>query len=171
VTVTVTPDAFQYVSFHAARIAEVAERTAAMVGLDGHDVHIEVDETTPLARIRTTIDGGAITVAIESGALEDTRRPRQFSDDAAALAIGRALIKAADRLHGGFAAAPPDDELSLPQVAAWDVYAVGRLARQGIATNAQRWRYNFRNRHGFDDAADARFDRLWNSDRLTWDDL
>ncbi len=170
-SVTVSPDTFQYVSFDAARIAELAAQAAEMVGLGGHDVHVEVDETTPLARIRTTIDGAAITVTVESGALEDTRRPRQFSDDAAALALGRALIKAADRLHGGFSEAPPDDELSLSHVAAWDVYAVGRLARRGIATNAQRWRYNFRNRHGFDDAADAAFDRLWNSDQLTWADL
>ena len=37
--------------------------------------------------------------------------------------------------------------------------------------NQQRWRYNFRNRHGFTDEADQAFNRLWASDGLTWDEL
>jgi hypothetical protein len=62
----------------------------------------------------------------------------------------------------------------------WDVYAVARLARRLRASGdpipdyqAQRQRrlYAFRNRHGFTDAADAAFDRLWRADGLTWPDL
>jgi hypothetical protein len=34
-----------------------------------------------------------------------------------------------------------------------------------------RWRYNFRNRHGFTDDSDAIFDRIWGADRLTWSEL
>jgi hypothetical protein len=38
----------------------------------------------------------------------------------------------------------------------------------GFETHAQRWRYNFRNRHGFTDAADAAFDELWRAQGLGW---
>jgi hypothetical protein len=74
-------------------------------------------------------------------------------------------------LHGGFGEAPADDELSLAQMAAWESYCVGRLVRLGIEVNEQRWRYNFRNRHGFTDASDAAFDQIWSSDGLTWGEL
>ena len=86
--------------------------------------------------------------------------------------LGRVLLRVRDRLSGGFGEAPPDDdELSLRQIAAWETYCVGRLERLGFAVNQQRWRYNFRNRHGFTDAADAAFDRLWNADSLSWGEL
>ncbi|MGZ4674391.1 MAG: hypothetical protein ACXV8K_17150, partial [Ilumatobacteraceae bacterium] len=74
-------------------------------------------------------------------------------------------------LLAGFGDAPPDNQLTLAQIAAWEVYCIGRLERLGIAVNQQRWRYNFRNRHAFTDHADAAFDRLWASDSLTWDEL
>jgi hypothetical protein len=45
------------------------------------------------------------------------------------------------------------------------------LGRLGIEVNEQRWRYNFRNRHGFTDDADDAFNRLWTSDGLTWGEL
>jgi hypothetical protein len=35
----------------------------------------------------------------------------------------------------------------------------------------QRRLYQFRNRHGFTDAADAAFDRLWSADGLTWAEI
>ncbi len=31
--------------------------------------------------------------------------------------------------------------------------------------------YHFRNRHGFNDVADAAFETLWNADEITWDEL
>ena len=81
------------------------------------------------------------------------------------------LLRVRDRLTGGFADAPPDNELTLAQMAAWETYCVGRLERLGVPVNQQRWRYNFRNRHGFTDQVDAAFDRLWTSDGLTWGEL
>jgi hypothetical protein len=45
----------------------------------------------------------------------------------------------------------------LPRCAAWETYCVGRLGGLGIEVNEQRWRYNFRNRHGFTDEADEAF--------------
>ena len=137
-------------------------------------MRVEVDESTPLARITVEVGpeaDAAIVVRADSGAFEDTRRPRQQSETATATSLGRVLHRAADRLHGGFGEAPPDAELSLAQLAAWETYCVGRLARLGVPVNQQRWRYNFRNRHGFSDTADAAFEELWSSDGLTWPQL
>jgi len=168
-TVTVTPQEFKYVAYDAALIQRVAEELLDSLGID-RDVAIEVDETTPLARTRVEI-GDTISIRAESGAFEDTKRPRQQSENATATSLGRVLLRVNDRLIGGFGEAPPDDDLSLAQVAAWDTYCVGRLSRLGIAANEQRWRYNFRNRHGFTDAADEAFNQLWASDNLSWGEL
>ncbi len=168
-TVTVIPQAFQYVHFDATLIQRVAESLVAALGLD-RPVVIEVDETTPLARI-TVVLGDVVTIRVESGAFEDTRRPRHQSEEATTAALGRVLLRARDRLLGGFGEAPADDELSLAQFAAWETYCVGRLERIGLPVNRQRWKYNFRNRHGFNDLADRAFDQLWSSDGLTWGEL
>jgi hypothetical protein len=168
-SVSVTPQTFNFVAYDAALIQRVAEELLASLGLD-QDVHIEVDETTPLSRTRVEI-GDTISIRAESGAFEDTKRPRQQSEVATATSLGRLLLRVRDRLNGGFGEAPPDDQLTLAQVAAWETYSVGRLSRLGIDVNEQRWRYNFRNRHGFTDDADEAFNRLWSSDGLTWGEL
>lgn len=169
-SVTVTPQAFNFVAYDAAMIQRVAEELLASLGLDDRDLLVEVDETTPLSRTRVEI-GDAISIRAESGAFEDTKRPRQQSEVATATSLGRVLLRVRDRLVGGFDEAPPDDDLTLAQVAAWETYCVGRLERLGIDVNQQRWRYNFRNRHGFTDEADQAFNRLWASDALTWGEL
>ena len=169
-SVSVTPQTFNFVKYDAALIQRVSEELLAAIGLSDHDVHIEVDETTPLSRMRVEI-GDSISIRAESGAFEDTKRPRQQSEVATATAVGRMLLRAKDRLDGGFGEAPPDKDLTLAQVAAWETYCVGRLARLGIEVNEQRWRYNFRNRHGFTDDADVAFNLLWSSNGLTWAEL
>jgi hypothetical protein len=169
-SVTVTPQEFKFVAYNAALIQRVAEELLASLGLADRDLHIEVDETTPLARTRVEI-GDALSIRAESGSFEDTKRPRQQSEVATATSLGRLLLRVRDRLVGGFGEAPPDDDLTLAQVAAWETYCVGRLSRLGIEVNEQRWRYNFRNRHGFTDAADEAFNRLWSGDALTWGEL
>jgi hypothetical protein len=169
-SVTVTPQTFNFVAYDAALIERVAEELLATLGMADRDVQIEVDETTPLARVRVEI-GDTISIRAESGAFEDTKRPRQQSEVTTATSLGRALLRVRDRLSGGFGEAPPDKELTLAQVAAWETYCVGRLGRLGIDVNEQRWRYNFRNRHGFTDEADEAFNRVWSSDGLTWAEL
>ena len=62
-------------------------------------------------------------------------------------------------------------DLELRQMAAWETYCAGRLARLGLHVNQQRWLYNFRNRHGFTDTADAGFHQLWAADGLTWGEV
>ncbi len=169
-SVSVTPQEFIYVAFDAALIQRVAEELLSSIGLADHDLHIEVDETTPLSRLRVEI-GETISIRAESGAFEDTKRPRQQSETTTATSLGRVLLRVRDRLTGGFGEAPPDKDITLAEMAAWEAYCVGRLERLGVPVNQQRWRYNFRNRHGFSDQVDADFDRLWASDGLTWGEL
>jgi hypothetical protein len=167
--VSVSPRTFQFVHFDADLIERVATGLTAALGFD-RPVMIEVDETTPLARV--TVDlGDTVTIRVESGAFEDTRRPRHQSEQATAVSLGRVLLRARDRLVGGFGEAPADDQLTLAQRSAWEAYCAGRLERLGLAVNQQRFRYDFRNRHGFRDTADLAFDRLWHSDGLTWGEL
>lgn len=168
-TVSVTPANFSFVDFDADLIRRIGDGLLEVLSID-RPVHVEVDETTPLGRVRTEI-GDTITVRVESGAFEDSRKPRQQSEEATTANLGRALLRARDRISGGFGEAPADDELSLRQIAAWETYCVGRLARMGVPVNQQRWKYNFRNRHGFTDVADAAFERIWASDGLTWGEL
>ncbi len=123
-TVTVTPQTFNFVAYDAAMIQRVTDELLASLGMTDRDVAVEVDETTPLSRLRVEI-GDTIEIRAESGAFEDTKRPRQQSEVATATSIGRVLLRVRDRLGGGFGEAPPDDQLSLAQVAAWETYCVG----------------------------------------------
>jgi hypothetical protein len=168
--VTVTPETFNYVSFDSELIRSIAAGLLGALGMSDQTVVIDVDETTPLARISCTLHDG-IHIHADSGAFEDTRKPRQQSETATATSLGRVLLRARDRQIGGFGEAPADNELTLAQIAAWETYSVGRLQHLGVPTNQQRWRYNFRNRHGFTDAADAAFEKVWQSNGLTWGEL
>jgi len=171
VKVTVVPAEFTLVQYEAAEIAEVAADVADTIGFpDGTEVRVEVDETSPLGKTEVVaID--PVTVAIESGAFEDAKRPRHLSERSVRSVLGRLLFRARDRLDPSFAEAPPDDDLPLREHVAWDVYAVGRCERLGWRVQKERRRYNFRIRHGFTDVADQAFDRLWAADGLTWADL
>ena len=169
--VEVRPSTFALVLFDAGEIAAHAQRVASLVGF-GPDtsIVIDVNEASPLGRA-TLASLDPITVAAEGGAFEDPRRPRRLSDANTLGSIAKLLFRAHDRLVGGFGDAPPDESLSLARAISWDVYAVGRSERAGLPVQRSRRLYAFRNRHGFSDAADAAFDRLWNADGLTWDGL
>jgi hypothetical protein len=166
--VVLRPDRFAMVDYDPVRIKAIAESLADAAGLGADtEVVIEVQDASPL--LRTSIDGmDPIHLSLESGALEDPKRPRQLNEPGAAGAIGRLLLRAADRLTEGFADAPADADLPLASGTAWEVHAAGRLARHGHQAQIQRWRYHFRNRHGFSDESDAVFDELWSADQLSW---
>lgn len=169
---TIIPEAFAYVAFDANGIRQIVDQLAGSIGLADYPITIEVDESTPLARTKVSIAAdGAIHIRADSGAFEDTRLPRQQSNDATATAVGRMLLRANDRIIGGFGDAPADDAISLAHTAAWETYCLGRLDRLGVPVNRQRWLYNFRNRHGFTDTGDVAFATLWQSDGLTWGEL
>jgi hypothetical protein len=172
--VTVAPEQFTFVKYDAGEIADVVADLAARIGLS-NPIRVVVDETTPLAAMSSTIDGTSsdalITVHVESGALEDTKHFTNFNRHHAEVSLGRMLLRAHDRLRADFADAPDDEALSLQDEASWNTYVNGRLDRLGVEGNRQRWLYNFRNRFGFNDAVDARFDALWNATDLAWSDL
>jgi hypothetical protein len=169
-SVTVSPEQFSLVLFESGDIHRVASDLLERFGMADVDLVIEVDETSPLARIEIAY-GEPLTVRGDSGSFEDPKRPRHTHPDAIATSLGRVLLRARDRASGTFDDAPADAALTLAQSAAWDTYSMGRLAGAGYPTNRQRWLYNFRNRHGFSDVADETFDRLWQADGLSWAEL
>ena len=168
-TVTVEPREFRYVMFDAAEIERALVDVLELVGFAARDVHLSIDEASTLAAIRAEERAdGSLLLSAGSGAFEDTRRLRSFSPSVTATNVGRVLMRVGDRADGSFADAPADAELTRAQMAAWDTYSMGRLARRGLAVHPPRWRYAFRNRYGFSDETDIAFDRLWNATQLTW---
>jgi hypothetical protein len=169
--VVVHPEEFSLVLFDAAEIRGLVEQLVAEVGLSADlEIRIEVDETTPLGNARVaSID--PVVLTLESGALEDAKAPRQLDPRSSADVLGRLLFEVRDRLDPEFGEAPEAGDLTLPQSSAWQAYCVGRLGRLGHKVQRQRRLYHFRNRHGFTDAADAAFDRLWEGSGLTWAEI
>ena len=169
--VEVRPETFSMVLFDAAEIRAIADKLVSEIGLPADlPVTVDVDETTPMGRAVVT-SLSPVVLSLESGALEDPKRPRQLDAEGAADVIGRLLYEVHDRLDPAFGDPPADDDLTLPQSVAWQVYCVGRLHRLGHRVQRQRRLYQFRNRHGFTDAADAAFERLWTADGLTWTEI
>jgi hypothetical protein len=171
--ITVDPPAFSFVDYDPDQIAAVAADLAALAGLpDDVRIQVVVDEANPFGKTSTVVDGRSVTIAVEGGAFEDMQRFRQFSEENARLVLGRLLFRVADRLDPAFGDPPPDPELTHAEHTAWDVYAVGRYSRKaGVDGGLTRRRYAFRLRHGFSDAADRAFDRLWSASDLTWADV
>lgn len=169
--VEVSPLEFHFVSYDAEAITAIIAGVADDAGLPaGTRIQVDINEATPLGRATLT-DGDPIVLTIEGGAFEDPTNPRNLSERLVRDVVGRMLMRAADRRTAGFADAPDEQDLTLPQLTAWDSYSMGRLERRGYDVRKARRLYHFRNRHGFNDVADAVFARLWSSDSLTWADL
>ena len=166
--ITLTPKTFALVEFDHDRIVALASEVAEKVGHDPDiDIVIEVDESVAL--IKTELRNvDPVEMFIEGGALEDQKPIRQLDDVRARVVIGRLLLMAADRRSADFGEIPDVADMSLAHRAAWNTYCIGRLARLGYRGQRQRRLYNFRNRHGFHDGADAAFDTLWDAEELTW---
>lgn len=166
---TVEPTEFHMVDFDADRIAALADELAAAVGLgDDVDIRIEVDETVVLGHTEL-VSADPVHIRTESGAFEDPRKLRAFSEPAATDVLGRHLLRARDRRSADFGDPPADEDLPLAHRVAWEIYTVGRLVRARYPAQRQRWLYQFRNRHGFTDTADDAFETLWNGQDLSWD--
>jgi len=169
--ITVSPAEFSFVKFDAGEIGAIVASVAESLHVS-NPIRLEIDQTTPLGRVIASIDGTSsdslITIIAESGALEDSQRPTHFGPERTSMAVGRMLLRARDRMRPDFADVAPDQDLSIQELAAWDAYCAGRLARLGHRVNEQRWRYNYRNRFGFSDDTDAAFDRLYAAEDLSW---
>lgn len=50
-TVEVTPTTFTYVYFDSAYISRIAQRLIGLFHLENHNIRIDVNETTPLAKM------------------------------------------------------------------------------------------------------------------------
>jgi hypothetical protein len=170
--VTVSPDPFTLIEYDAHEIAAIVEDLAALLEVPSDiEIDVVVDEElfAPLVGHTSDAQDRRISIWISGGNFEDNRRPRHFSAEQARRDLLIALLRGTDRLGEGFAAAPPDGELSRGERAAWDVFAVGRAGRHGEKVRHQASLYEFRLQHGFTDVADAAFERLWNSPRMTWE--
>ena len=170
-TAIVSPATFTMVEFDQPTIVATIEEVAARLGVPAdEEIRVVVAEADPRARTSvTSVD--PLVLAVEGGAFEDPRHPRQMSTDGVAITVGRLVAQNLDRRDPAFGDPPPDDEIELAHRVAWDVYAFGRLQRLGYDAQRQRRLYNFRNRHGFTDAADEAFERLWEGSDLTWQDI
>ena len=169
--VEVRPTEFSMVFFDADEIQGIVEKLVAEIGLPSDmSVTVDIDETTPMGRARVeSVDPVVITA--ESGALEDVKAPRRMSEAGTLDVLGKLLLSVRDRRDPAFGDPPPTDELTLQESVAWEVYCVGRLGRMGHPVQRQRRLYQFRNRHGFTDAADAAFTKLWEADGLSWPEI
>ena len=162
---TVLPTEFTKIFFDADQIKQVIEFTAQTVpGAPAADqISVHVDEDLPTGRVRiTSMD--PVVFEIESGAFERKNEPRHFGPKEAGAVLARLLLEWQDRSEEGFGAPPLEEPKDLGLRIAWDVTLYGRVSRLGFKVFQPRYRYDFRNRHGFSDAADAVFDQLWAGD-------
>ncbi|HEY3831206.1 MAG TPA: hypothetical protein VGO03_02835 [Acidimicrobiia bacterium] len=171
-TVTVRPDPFILVLYDNATVRGIVDDVAAQVQFPAAvDIDLTVDEGLPHPILGTNADivDGVATLWVSGGNFESRDSPRAFSERHARADITHMLLRAKDRVGGGFEAAPPDSELTLGERQAWDTYTWGRVARLGHNVHRQKRLYDFRMQHGFSDASDAAFERLWSAESMTWD--
>ena len=169
--VTVTPDPFTLIPFDAAEIAALVEDVAALVDFPpAVEISLEVDEELfpPLTGHMSDVVDGRVVLWISAANLEDTRKPRTFAAEQARSDLAVMLLRAEDRLSDDFRDAPADRELTRGERVAWDVHALGRVERLGLAVRRQRELYDFRLQHGFSDVADAAFERCWAAPTMTF---
>ncbi len=174
-TISLTPEAFTLVKYDAAELLAIAEDAASAVGVpDGVTIAIDVDEALPgpLIASASEVADGNLSFWFSGGCFEDPKRQSILEPEMSRTELGAAFLRGRDRLDGGFEDAPADGEISERQRAIWDVYAEGRLnQRGGFQINEARRRYTFRLRCGFNDVADAEYDRLWAATALSWAEL
>ena len=170
--ISLTPVAFTMVKFDAAELLAIAESAATGVGVpDAVEIDIDVDEALPLPLIASAVEAraGKIDAWFSGGCFESPKYQAILEPDVSKTELGAAFLRARDRLDGGFEDAPPDGEISERQRAIWDVYTDGRLAQLGgFLMNEPRRRYTYRLRCGFNDVADAEYQRLWKTSSLSW---
>ena len=173
--VTLIPAEFTLVKFDADEVRGLIDQTLAEIEFPTEiDVTIEVDEVLPhpLTASSGEIVDGQAKLWYTGGCFESPNRQTGLSVEHTRVELGVGLLRAKDRVCGGFENAPADDDLDDRQRTIWDAYAEGRLRHLGYPVRVPRRRYTFRLYGGFNDVADAAFDRLWASDAaMTWDDL
>lgn len=170
--IVVRPETYTKVDYEVASISVLAQRALESVAAlpDDLDIQVEVDEDAATNRVRiTSLD--PVRFAVDGGALENYKLPRTLGDTEAGISFTRLCLELVDRRSDSFGAPDLDAEVDRAHRMAWDVNLFGRVSRHGLRIHQPRYRYNFRNRHGFSDRADQAFDRLWASDEPCWADI
>jgi len=72
--VTVTPQAFTFVSFEAPAIEALLTGLLDRLGMADRSLQVEINEASPVVRI-VAEDGDPIVIRADSGAFEEPRRP------------------------------------------------------------------------------------------------
>ena len=167
--IVIRPQTWTKVAFDAELLATLAQRALESVAPlpDDLDVQIEVDENQATNRVRVA-SLSPLTLRVDGGALENYRQPRTTGELESSITFTRLFLEVADRRSDTFGAPDLSQELSHAHRMAWDVNLYGRASRHGLRIHQPRYRYNFRNRHGFSDLADRTFDTLWAEDDLTF---
>lgn len=170
-TVTLVPEQFTLVKFDADQVRELIADTMATIGFPADvDVVIEVDEVLPHPLTASVVElvDGVPRLWFTGGCFESPQRQTGLSVDHTRVELASSLYRAMDRLSGGFEDAPADDDLDDRTRNLWDAYAEARARLAGFPVREQRRRYTFRLYCGFNDEADAEFERLWAGGTLTW---
>lgn len=172
--ITLVPAEFTLVKFDAAELRDLVATTMATVGFPTDvDVTVEVDEVLPHPLTASQVSVGESTANLwfTGGCFESPQRQAGLSRANTQVELGAALLRAMDRMSGGFEAAPPDDDLDDRQRNLWDAYAEARCARLGLPVREPRRHYTFRLYCGFNDVSDVEYDRIWNGATLDWDEV
>ncbi|MGF1598568.1 MAG: hypothetical protein ACFCVK_16850 [Acidimicrobiales bacterium] len=167
--ITVVPETYTKVEYDVGELRECAERALGRIPslADGLDVEIRIDEMQATTRL-WIVSLDPLVFELDSGAVENLRDPRRLGHLEAEVAFSRLFLELTDRWSDAFGAPALGADVSHAHRMAWDVNLYGRVGRLGLRLHTPRFRYNFRNRHGFSDLADRVFDRLWEADGLTW---
>jgi len=172
--ISVSPTAFTKVEFRIDQIVPVVEEVRARIGagtdLADAAVELVIDEDQPTARMAiTSLD--PIVFALDSGALEDTRVPREFGIEISSVSLASLFVEYLDRTSEAFGAPALGEPSDLADKIAWSVYTHARVQNAGYRVYKPKHLYNFRNRHGFSDAADHAFETLWAGTDLTYAEI
>ena len=133
-------------------------------------VRVEVDEPTRWPATHCCrVD--PVELAVDGGAFEDPRHPRQLDIDSVAVVVGRLVLQALDRRDPAFGEPPPDDALSVAHRVAWDVYALGRLDRLGYPRPAPAPPVQLPQPPRLHRRGRRRLRALWTGDGLTWAEI
>lgn len=170
--VAVSPGKFEKVFFeHSEVVASVEAAVDLVSGAAGlGDIQVKIDEDVQTNRVGIS-SSTPVVFEIQSGAMEDTTKPRTFSDLQTKINVARLLFEALDRADDGFGAPAIGGEISKQARGAWDIYCYGRVDRLGLRMHKPRYLYNFHNWVGFSDEATAVFEELWNGSALTFAEL
>jgi len=169
--ISVSPSTFTKVEYRLDQIVPVVEEVQSSIGagtsLAEADIELVIDEDQPTARMSIrSLD--PIVFALDSGAFEDTRNPREFGVEIASVTVASLCIEYLDRTSEAFGAPGLGEPTDLADKIAWSVYTHARVARAGYRVHKPKHLYNFRNRHGFSDAADHAFETLWSGKDLDY---